>query len=64
MATPAFGWLSQPPGRPEARAVAVAVHGRRSLATAARGAVLGKAGAVNFDAGIDAQQLRLLFEDE
>jgi isopentenyl-diphosphate Delta-isomerase len=46
------------------RAVAVALRERRSFAAAAGGAVMGKAGAVDADAGMDAHQRRLLFEDE
>jgi isopentenyl-diphosphate Delta-isomerase len=44
--------------------VAVALRERRSFAAAAGGAVMGKAGAVDADAGMDAHQRRLLFEDE
>ncbi|CAN6346829.1 unnamed protein product [Urochloa humidicola] len=42
------------------------LRGRRSVATAAGGAVMGKAGpgAVDADAGMDAVQRRLMFEDE
>ncbi|GJM88594.1 hypothetical protein PR202_ga04672 [Eleusine coracana subsp. coracana] len=46
------------------RAVAFALRGRRSFAAAAGGVVMGKAGAVDADAGMNAHQRRLLFEDE
>ncbi|XP_062231379.1 isopentenyl-diphosphate Delta-isomerase I-like [Phragmites australis] len=42
----------------------LALRGRRSFAAAAGGAVIGKADAVDADAGMDAVQRRLMFEDE
>jgi len=43
-----------------------ALRGRRAFAAAAGGAVMGKAGpgSVEADAGMDAVQRRLMFEDE
>ncbi|TVU19371.1 hypothetical protein EJB05_35516 [Eragrostis curvula] len=46
------------------RAAGLALRGRRSLTAAAGGAVMGKAGVVDADAGMDAVQRRLMFEDE
>jgi isopentenyl-diphosphate delta-isomerase len=49
-------------------AASAALRGRRAFAAAAGGAVIGKTGpglgAVDADAGMDAVQRRLMFEDE